>query len=129
MPVLYQPKPGSVVICDFTGMKVPEMVKTRPVVVLTKHRHNNMLVTVVPLSTTEPSVIGPHHHELSKNPLPDEPAKRVWAKCDMVYTLSIERMDRYKIRTRKGRTYVAIELPDDDFQTIKKCVAAALGVS
>ena len=48
MPLLYQPKEGSVLICDFRGYEVPEMIKIRPVVVIRKHRTNSLLVTVVP---------------------------------------------------------------------------------
>ncbi|MCV2223524.1 type II toxin-antitoxin system PemK/MazF family toxin [Pseudomonas sp. C98] len=44
MPLRYQPKEGSVLICDFRGYEVPEMVKVRPVVVLRKHRSNSLLV-------------------------------------------------------------------------------------
>ena len=43
MPLLYQPKEGSVLICDFRGYEVPEMVKIRPVVVIRKHRANSLL--------------------------------------------------------------------------------------
>ncbi|WP_414861947.1 hypothetical protein [Pseudomonas sp. IT-P176] len=38
MPLQYQPKEGSVLICDFRGYEVPEMIKVRPVVVIRKHR-------------------------------------------------------------------------------------------
>jgi uncharacterized protein YifN (PemK superfamily) len=37
MPLKFQPKIGSVVMCDFEGYVVPEMIKVRPVVVLAKH--------------------------------------------------------------------------------------------
>ena len=57
MTLNYQPKIKSVVMCDFAGLNPPEMVKVRPVVVLTKHRHNSQLVTIIPLSTTPPTVI------------------------------------------------------------------------
>lgn len=60
MPLQYQPKEGSVLICDFRGYEVPEMIKVRPVVVIRKHRTNSLLVTVVPLSTTAPDCILAH---------------------------------------------------------------------
>jgi uncharacterized protein YifN (PemK superfamily) len=47
MPLLYQPRPGQVVMCDFKGYVVPEMVKVRPVVVVARNRKNRWLVTVV----------------------------------------------------------------------------------
>lgn len=52
MPLLYQPKEGSVLMCDFRGYEVPEIIKVRAGIVIRKHRTNKLLVTVVPLSTT-----------------------------------------------------------------------------
>jgi uncharacterized protein YifN (PemK superfamily) len=123
MALLYQPKPRSVVMCDFVGFIAPEMVKVRPVVILSRHRHNRNLVTVVPLSTTEPTKIEDHHHELSTNPLPDKPHTSCWAKCDMVATVSLARLDRYQI----GRNqYVVPEVNVIDFVEIRAGVASAL---
>jgi uncharacterized protein YifN (PemK superfamily) len=123
MPLHFQPKPRSVVMCDFVGFIAPEMVKVRPVVILARHKHNRNLVTVVPLSTTEPTKIEDHHHELSTNPLPDKPHTSCWAKCDMVATVSLVRLDRYHI----GRNqYVVPEVNAIDFLAIKAGVASAL---
>jgi uncharacterized protein YifN (PemK superfamily) len=123
MSLSFQPKPRSVVMCDFVGFIAPEMVKVRPVVVLSRHRHNRNLVTVVPLSTTEPTRIEDHHHELSTNPLPDKPHTSCWAKCDMVATVSLVRLDRYHI----GRNqYVVPEVNAIDFMAIRAGVASAL---
>lgn len=53
----------------------------------------------------------------------------VWAKCDMVYTMSIERMEMHYTRTRRGgRESKKVNLPAADFDAIKKCVAIALGL-
>jgi uncharacterized protein YifN (PemK superfamily) len=123
MALLYQPKQRSVVMCDFVGFIQPEMVKVRPVVILSRHKHNRNLVTVVPLSTTEPTKIEDHHHELSTNPLPDKPHTSCWAKCDMVATVSLVRLDRYQI----GRNqYVVPEVSAIDFEAIRAGVASAL---
>lgn len=117
-------------MCDFRGFVIPEMVKTRPVVVLAKHKHNNKLLTIVPLSTTAPAHVAAHHHELCECPLPDEPAyTRVWAKCDMVYTVSLDRLDRYKMRTQGGRQYVIPTVTAGDFEEIRRAVVAALALS
>lgn len=123
MPLLYQPKPRSVVMCDFVGFIVPEMIKVRPVVVLARHKHNRQLVTVVPLSTTEPNQLADHHHELSVNPLPDKPHVSCWAKCDMVATVALARLDRYKLGPRQ---FVVPEVSFADFAAIRAGVAAAL---
>ena len=53
MAINFHPRLGQVLYCDFkTGFRPPEMVKARPVVVLSRNHHE--LCTVVPLSGTEP---------------------------------------------------------------------------
>lgn len=117
-------------MCRFDGFTEPEMVKTRPVVILAKHKHNSKLVTVVPLSTTAPTKLGAHHHQLSSNPKPGEnKTLPVWAKCDMVYTLSIERLELFQIRTRQGRQTIQAHVDDADFSAIKDGVRAALSLN
>lgn len=126
MSLLYQPKPRTVVMCDFAGYVAPEMVKVRPVVVIAKHRHNRRLVTIVPLSTTEPDQLADHHHELSVNPLPDKPHTSCWAKCDMVATVALARLDRYQV----GRNqFVTPEVSVADFAAIRAGVASALNLT
>lgn len=125
MPLLYQPATGSVVMCDFAGFVVPEMVKVRPVVVLARHRQNRQLVTIVPLSTTQPTTMEKHHHQLSTNPLPGKAHVVCWAKCDMLATVSLHRLDRCKVGKRQ---YVVPSISPQDFAAIKAGVAAALGI-
>lgn len=129
MALPFQPPRKRVLMCDFRGLVEPEMVKRRPVVIFARHKHNSQLVTVVPLSTTEPHKVDVHHHQLSRNPCPDEdPEKPVWAKCDMLYTLSTHRLELYKVHTRQGRKYVNVEVSADDFEAIRRAVAAALSL-
>jgi uncharacterized protein YifN (PemK superfamily) len=127
MPLQYQPKEGSVLICDFRGYEVPEMVKVRPVVVIRKHRTNRLLVTVVPLSTTAPESFLDHHLELENHLQGGSPI--CWAKCDMVATVSLPRLDRIKRRDRQGkRVYEILQLSVEEFAAIKAAVRSALGL-
>ena len=127
MPLLYQPKEDSVLICDFRGYEVPEMIKVRPVVVIRKHRTNSLLVTVVPLSTTAPDRVLDQHLELQSHLQGASPV--CWAKCDMVATVSLSRLDRIRSRDRQGkRIYVISQLETDEFYAIKVAVRSALGV-
>lgn len=67
-------------MCDFTGFIEPEMIKTRPVVVVKKHKSNPLLVTVVPLSATKPDPIQDYHYEFLHNPVPTAKAGDItWA--------------------------------------------------
>ena len=131
MPIPYQPKSRQIVMCDFRGFEQPEMVKKRPVVVLAPHKKNSKLVAVVPLSTTEPTEMEPHHHRLLHNPLPDAPNVPVWAKCDMVAVVSIARLDLIRTGRRLPdgrREYLQSKLGQDQFDAIRRGVAHALGL-
>ena len=52
-----------------------------------------------------------------------------WAKCDMVATVSLSRLDRIKTRDRQGRRiYVVSQLETHEFIAIKAAVRCALGL-
>lgn len=131
MPLHYQPKPRSIVVCDFAGFREPEIVKRRPVVVLAVHKRNSRLVTVVPLSTTAPNPVEAHHYRLRQNPIPGTRASEVWAKCDMLAVVSIERLDL--VRTPRGpdgrRQYLKLQVGQDQFDAIRRGVVSALGLA
>ena len=115
MPLPFQPKPRTVVYCDFSGFIIPEIVKRRPVVVLRAHKRNARLVAVVPLSTTPPVRVEEHHCRLSQNPLPDSMRTEVWAKCDMVAVVSTARLDLIRAgrRNMSKRKYVMPKISAD----------------
>ena len=129
MVLKYQPSVRSVLMCDFRGMVVPEIVKVRPVVVVSRKRHNNQLVTVVPISTTEPLPRRDCHHELSENPIPGNEHITCWVKCDMLMTVSLSRLDRIKTRTWEGRNYIVPMIAEDEFENIKRAVLHGIGMA
>jgi len=106
------------------------MVKSRDVVVVAPHYQNRELVVVVPLSTTPPKKVQPYHYELPKDPRPSGDALHaVWAKCDMLYTFSIQRLAMHTTHNKHGvRQSVRVRLPDEEFAAIKRCVAFALNL-
>jgi uncharacterized protein YifN (PemK superfamily) len=122
MALTFQPKVGGVVLCDFDGFVEPEIVKKRPVVVIARNRSNSKLVTVVPLSTTEPDVMEAHHYELPKNPVPAYKTRKCWAKCDLLATVSVDRLDRLK----DGWNRVVPEVTAADLKAIRSGVVNAL---
>lgn len=108
------------------------MIKRRPVVVLTAHRRNAKLVTVVPLSSTRPVPVEEHHCKLRPNPLPHPRADEIWAKCDMVAVVSIERLDAVitGCRLPDGRRERRIpRISREQFDEIRRGVASALGLA
>ncbi len=122
--IQFHPRKGTIVICDFTGNVVPEIVKKRPVVVITPRLpYRNHLATVVPLSTTPPEYNVPYVVKLSKNYLNPED-KAVYAKCDLLCSVSFRRLDRIKVARRK---YITPQLNEEDFNAVINGVKAALG--
>lgn len=108
IPDRYFPKRGQVVVCDFgTGFVAPEMVKVRPVVIVSPNAtHGRRLCTIVPLSTTAPDSVRGWHIKLPGLKIPrwpvDPPAFN-WAKCDMVSTVCFGRLTLPHTRDRDGK--------------------------
>jgi hypothetical protein len=97
MAITEHPAVGALLICDFwPGFREPEMVKRRPVVVISpKIRARAGLCTVVALSTTKPTPIMPYHCEITPHPplpLPWLPGP-IWVKGEwwspLAFTVSI----------------------------------------
>ena len=131
MAIKYHPNPGTVLTCDFSGMIEPEMIKERPVVVISPRlRSRTGLCTIVPISTTPPSPAMKWHYNLSLNEgfSPKWNETDVWVKCDMIYTMRFERLERFHARVADKRKYYDRKLPDSDIDGIMKCVQAFLGL-
>lgn len=111
MPITFHPRPGTVLVCDFTtGFMVPEIVKTRPVVIVSPHYIRRPgLYTVVPLSQTEPDPLEPYHVHFPQTPVAGCHGP-CWAKCDLVMSVSAARLDRKKVGRGQYRvTNVSVE--------------------
>ena len=90
----FQPKPGSVIYCDYAGFVAPEMVKKRPVIVVSKHKHNSKLLGIVPISTTEPKPVLEYHIEMENIFCSLHlGGKRSWVKCDRINVVSLDRLN------------------------------------
>lgn len=134
MPLKFLPYPGSIVRCDFLGFKEPEMVKPRPVVVISARpeRANSKTCIIVPLSTTVPDPVHKFHLEvkLPGSNLPEKISQICWVKGDMVYAVSLERLDLYRLgRDKEGkRTYYNNRFDNKALFEIRKAVAHAIGI-
>jgi uncharacterized protein YifN (PemK superfamily) len=118
-----------ILICDYgTTAPPPEMVKVRPVVVISPRRRFGNIVTVMPLSSMAPVPPQPWHHLIPVGAYP--PARGpMWAKCDMVAAVSCIRLDRVKVKSGSARTYHIFHLPAVDLDSIRRAVGAALLLS
>lgn len=135
MSIRYDVARGTILLCNYSlgGFREPEMVKRRPAVVVSPrlpHRHG--LCAVVPLSGTEPPHPVPYvvRLELAAD-LPDPFPQRIWwAKCDMVATVSFERLDLFRTaRDQTGRRqYLHPKLAPADLERVLVGVRAGLGL-
>jgi uncharacterized protein YifN (PemK superfamily) len=132
-PLPYNPNPGEVLRCDYRGLVPPEMDKTRFVVVVSPRlRHRKDLCTVIPLSTTAPDYPQPFHVQLAQDPYPKSaPGTVVWAKCDMLMTVSYARLTQYydgrHPQTGK-RAYVTLRVSPEELRAIRIGMLHAVGL-
>ncbi|HRJ79548.1 MAG TPA: type II toxin-antitoxin system PemK/MazF family toxin [Planctomycetota bacterium] len=126
----YHPKQGEVLRCDYGGLVPPEMDKRRWVVVLSpKFVGRRELCTVVPLSTTPPPRIEDYHVLLDRDPAPDSCGLPVWAKCDMLMTVSFARLSAWAERGDDGRRkYLQLFVSGAELGKIRRATLAALGL-
>jgi mRNA interferase MazF len=135
MPIKEHPYTGTILLCDFnSGFREPEMVKRRPVVVLSpKIAARPGLCTVVALSDTEPHPKLPYHCQIDIRPrLPDEfNSDGVWVKGDMIYAVGFHRLDFIRVGKTDGgkRMYHYEPLSNEEIKKIRECVLRALGLS
>jgi len=114
----------------FASWGKPEMIKCRPVVVLgPKRRDNKHTATVVVLSTKEPKYPQRYHRKIVfEKTLPRPFNKNImWVKGDMIYTLSIERMERPFKWIRGRPLYKNYFLPNEEFDKVLDCVRSVMG--
>ncbi|MEY4074793.1 MAG: hypothetical protein RJA29_2150 [Pseudomonadota bacterium] len=136
MALSYYPSPGEIVLCDYgAGFIAPEMVKLRPVVIVSPRlRKRADLVAIVPLSTTAPNPAELHHCGLTlSKPLPkpyDFP--QMWAKCDMLVTVALSRLDRFRdgrVPGGNARRYTTGKVSAAQLIDIRKAILCGLGLS
>jgi uncharacterized protein YifN (PemK superfamily) len=134
MPILEHPPLGTVVMCDFNaGFRVPEMVKRRPVVVVSpKIQSRPGLCTIVALSTDAPDPIMSYHYQLDIRPRlpPRWQSDGVWIKGDMINTVGFHRLDLIRLgKTQQGkRIYLLEPLSYEIIREIRCCVLRATGM-
>lgn len=126
---------GTVLTCDFdNGFIIPEMVKRRPVVVISPKIVNRpFLCTVVALSTEPPKHVMPYHRQINIRPrLPVQwESDGVWIKGDMVYSMGFQRLDflRYGKDRSGKRVYHFDVVSAENLAEIQRCVLRAMGLS
>jgi len=134
MGLQFHPEQGTIVICDFKGFVPPEMVKRRPAVIISPRlRGRERLCTIVPLSTTAPREVAAYHFKLHVDPVLPKPysAKFHWVKADMVYTVSLDRLNLpFEGKDATGRRRYDIRvIAKADLLSIQRCVLNGQGLT
>lgn len=133
MALKFTPHKGQIVLCDYnTGFKPPEMVKRRPVVVISpRFSERRNLCTIVPLSTTPPEKIMPYHCQIElPNPPPKVLSKVCWVKADMIAAVGLERLDFITTGKDGGgkRLYYKESLSTGQISLVEAAILASLGI-
>ncbi|HVV41203.1 MAG TPA: type II toxin-antitoxin system PemK/MazF family toxin [Nitrobacter sp.] len=135
MGIKYPVGVGTILLCDYGrgGFQEPEMVKKRPAVVISPRLpYRDGLCTVIPLSQTRPEHNVDYVVRIElPSPLPYPfPYCVFWAKCDMVATVSFERLDLFQTaRDQTGkRKYLHPKMTDADVKLVRNGVLKAIGL-
>ena len=135
MAIREHPAPGTILVCDFNqGFREPEMVKRRPVVVISpKIGLRPRLCTVVSLSTKAPLHRMPYNCEIIVEPKLPPPwdADAMWVKGDMIYAVGFHRLDLIRINKDETgkRIYLFDTITTEQMKAIRKCVLCSLGMT
>lgn len=137
MALKYHPKPGTILMCDFSkGFAEPEMVKKRPVIVISpKMKRCAGLCTVVAISTVRPDPIEHWHYQLPKPSMPRArlfQQKDSWIKGDMIYRVGFHRLDLIQLdreRFAEKRAYFTQRLGREQMAEVYACVLHSLNLS
>lgn len=133
MTLSSHPAPGTILRVDLSeGFSPPEMVKRRPAIVLSPPiRGRQRLCTIVPLSTTAPTRVEPHHLMLRLDPPLPPPyhSPEMWVKGDIVLTVAFHRLRLLFAGHEQGqRVYDIRVLDTETLNKVKHCVRAGLGL-
>jgi mRNA interferase MazF len=135
MPIREHPVVGTILLCDFnSGFREPEMVKKRPVVVISpKIGSRRGICTVVALSSTAPVPVMSYHCQIDIIPTLPSPLSStgIWVKGDMINAVGFHRLDLIKTGKdfRGKRQYHYQPVSAQDLKQIRECVLMGLGLS
>ncbi|WP_082510753.1 MULTISPECIES: type II toxin-antitoxin system PemK/MazF family toxin [unclassified Rhizobium] len=133
MTVVSHPAPGTILRVDLSeGFRPPEMVKRRPAIVLSPPiPGRSFLCTIVPLSTTVPRPVLPHHMQITLDPpLPHPYSSPVmWGKGDIALTVAFHRLRLlFNGRDQGQRVYDVRVLDPETLERVRDCVRYGLGL-
>ena len=125
--------PGTIVRVDLNeGFRPPEMVKRRPALVLSPPiPGRGFMCSIVPLSTTAPNPVLPHHMRLTFDPPLPFPytTPTMWLKGDIVLTVAFHSLRLLFSGWNQGqRVYDVRVVEPEILEEVKACVRSGLGL-
>lgn len=121
--LLYQPKKGSVLMCDFAGNKQPEIIKNRPVLILFRDRYNPKLVTIVPFSSKKSLGNLQDFQVECQTPTDLDSGEQSYIKCNYITVVSIDRLALIKDYRGRKKINIMRQLEENLFKEVKEKVA------
>ena len=114
-------------MCDFEGLRPPEMTKKRQVIVLSPRSrdHNPDTFLVVPVSKSPHARSGSHCEFKPRSYHYFDSVESVWALTDMVTCVARWRLDRILVNRRHTCVYVR----PADLLRVRRAVLYSLGMS
>ena len=124
-PVKHPPGPGRVVMCNFNYLTTPEMQKERRAIVVSSRSSSSAgRCSVVPVSMSAPRNVNPHYYEFPAGAYRFFHSERpVWAVCDHVYTVSLERLWWINV----NRKPILPAISDADLLSIRTLIGTIFG--
>jgi uncharacterized protein YifN (PemK superfamily) len=115
-------------MCDFRFLRKPEMQKERRAIVISPRSMNRQRCVVVQVSMLRPEGLVPaHYHEFAPGTYRFfHRSNPVWALCDHLYTVSLERL--WFVNDERNRRLNA-ELRTADLQAVQEKVQVGLGLT
>ncbi|GAC1421589.1 MAG: type II toxin-antitoxin system PemK/MazF family toxin [Candidatus Velthaea sp.] len=121
------PEQRDVWMCDYAGYEVPEMVKTRRVIIVSPRNSGARVALVVPVSTSGPGVESPVHVRLpGRASYPCfSGVDEVWAKCDLVSHVRFARLSRVRVNDREIHT---VKISPTHFKQVQEALLRSFGL-
>lgn len=123
--IKFAPGPGKIVMCDFNHLAKPEMVKERRAIIISnRNPSSSNRCVVVPVSMNGSNEGNKKYHKFEAGKYPFfHPKKSVWAICDHIYTVSLQRIWQVNVSGKPSIPHIS----ESDLASVRQLVGHTLG--
>ena len=128
--ISFVPAAGLVLLCNFsTGFQAPEMIKIRPVVVISERDRNRDTCIVVPVSSVLPRDARAVFVALDSNKYAFFQKPDNWAKCETINAVRVQRLFRLRDpATGRGIDSRQTMIDPADLKLVREGVSRVIGL-